>query len=162
MKDVHLSEATQGKLLIVLLCTWVQVKVNLCSHYFFSKKDAGTIISMALLLGYGGKTQTIFCYCYDVEANLNFLLALLRYRGKPKPSFVVCRIQRKTQTIFCHCQDMGGGPKLYSAITRIWGEQTYEWDREDRGKKMEGDEDTKWIKVQKNGSEDAVFTQRGK
>jgi hypothetical protein len=31
-----------------------------------------------------------------------------------------------------------------------YGEQTYEWDMKDEGK-MEGDEDTKWIKVQENG-----------
>jgi hypothetical protein len=42
------------------------------------------------------------------------------------------------------------------------GGQTYEWDRKDRGEKLEGDEDTKWIKVQKNGSEDALLAWRGK
>jgi hypothetical protein len=63
MKDVHLSQATLGKLIIVLLCAWVQVKVNLCSNYFFSKKDTGTTTTVGLFPGYGGKTQTIFCCC---------------------------------------------------------------------------------------------------
>jgi hypothetical protein len=47
MKDVPLRETALGKLLILLLLTWVRAQVNLFSHCLLYRESSGFVTIMA-------------------------------------------------------------------------------------------------------------------